>query len=223
MGTEKVGKGQDRGRSQPRGREAVRDALIDAAERLCAEQSPGQVSVRQIAAEAGVNQGQVHHYFGSKEALIAATMERIEAALIDRIDSAGPDAGLSGLVEVAVDRPAFVRMIAWIVIEGRDPSVFAGLRFGGELGERLRIAGWSEAEATVLVAQVMAIAGGWALFNPAIAASNELDATDVRRTQESLQRLVELLVAMPAQAPDSADRHLSLGPGSGLDASDPKD
>ncbi len=54
----------------PHGPEQVRAALVDAAARLFAEEGPKAVSVRQIAAVAGVNHGLVHHYFGSKEGLL---------------------------------------------------------------------------------------------------------------------------------------------------------
>ncbi len=57
---------QETGQAIPRGPDAVRNALIEATAKLCGERSPALVSVRDIAAEAGVNHGQVHHYFGSK-------------------------------------------------------------------------------------------------------------------------------------------------------------
>ncbi len=189
--------------SPPRGREAVRDALITATERLCAERSPGQVSVREIAGQAGVNHGQIQHYFGSKLALIAATMERIEAELIDRIAS-GAAIELSGFIDFVSDRPAFTRMIAWVILEGRDDSVFEDLWFGKALSERLRAAGRPEEEAQALATQIMVLAGGWALFRPAIATATGLDADGVGLAQKSLQRLAESLVGNPCEAPGRA-------------------
>jgi AcrR family transcriptional regulator len=180
----------------PRGREEVRDALMTATERLCEERSPGKVSVREIAGEAGVNHGQVQHYFGSKLALIAATMERIEADLIDRI-AGGTTVELPGLIKIVSNRPAFTRMIAWIILEGSDRSVFEDLWFGKALSERLREAGRPEAEARALAAQIMVLAGGWALFRPAISVATGLDAGEAGQTQESLQRLAESLVESP--------------------------
>jgi AcrR family transcriptional regulator len=182
--------------SQPQGREAVRNALIAATERLCAERSPGQVSLRQIGSEAGVNHGQVQHYFGSKVALITATMEQIEAELIDRIDG---DAGLefSGLVDFVSDRPAFTRMIAWVILEVEDPKVFAPLRFGTVIAERLQTAGFSWDEARAVAAHIMLLTGGWALMKPAISVATGLDADGVGLVQEALQERVESLVGSP--------------------------
>lgn len=59
-------------RSIDRGRDQVRAALIRAACEMLAESGPNAMSVRGVATRAGVNHGQVHHYFGGKDGLIAA-------------------------------------------------------------------------------------------------------------------------------------------------------
>jgi AcrR family transcriptional regulator len=58
----------------PRGRSAVEAALIEAAADLLAERGPKATSLRDIAARAKVNRGQIHHYFGSKDALLRQAM-----------------------------------------------------------------------------------------------------------------------------------------------------
>lgn len=60
-----------------------REKLIAAAKRCLVEKGHGACSVKDIAAEAGVNHGLVHHYFGSKEGLWVAMMQR-EAEIIQR-------------------------------------------------------------------------------------------------------------------------------------------
>ena len=62
-----------------RGREAVRTALIDAASEMLAEVGPNAMSVRSVAIRAGVNHGQVHHYFGNKQGLIEAAAHKLAA------------------------------------------------------------------------------------------------------------------------------------------------
>jgi AcrR family transcriptional regulator len=157
------------------GADAVRDALIEAAERLCAERSPARVSVRDIAAEAGVNHGQVHHYFGSKEGLIARTLERIDAAITEQVVGES-EVKPSKLVGVATARPGFLRMLAWALLEGGDAAQIGDLRFGRVLAERLQAEGWNERDALVVATQAMVITGGWALLNPAFVIANELNA-----------------------------------------------
>ena len=67
--------------SEPKatGSEAVRAALVEAAGQLLGEIGPRNVSVREIARRAGVNHGQIHHYFGGKRALLKAAMASLAA------------------------------------------------------------------------------------------------------------------------------------------------
>ncbi|MCP3989396.1 MAG: TetR/AcrR family transcriptional regulator [Actinomycetia bacterium] len=60
-----------------RGRLAVEAALIEAACDLLAELGPRATSVRDIATQAGVNHGQVHHYFGGKRGLLKEAMRQM--------------------------------------------------------------------------------------------------------------------------------------------------
>ena len=50
--------------------------LLDAAEELLASQGIGHTSLRQITDKAGVNLALVKYHFGSKEELVAATLQR---------------------------------------------------------------------------------------------------------------------------------------------------
>ena len=60
------------------------DAFMDAAERLLIETSWSEVTVRRLAAEAGLNHGLVHYYFGSMEELFVQVLERFTSRLIER-------------------------------------------------------------------------------------------------------------------------------------------
>ena len=59
------------------GSEAVKAALIAAAGDLLGELGPRAVSVRDIAQKAGVNHGQIHHYFGGKRGLLEAAIREL--------------------------------------------------------------------------------------------------------------------------------------------------
>ena len=60
------------------------EALLDAAERLLVEQGNAAITTRRLAAEAGVNHGLVHYYFGSVENLLVRALERFTERLIGR-------------------------------------------------------------------------------------------------------------------------------------------
>ena len=63
--------------SRAKGSDAVKSALIAAAAEMLGEVGPKSLSVRDLAERAGVNHGQVHHYFGSKRGLLEAAMRHL--------------------------------------------------------------------------------------------------------------------------------------------------
>jgi AcrR family transcriptional regulator len=60
------------------------DALLDAAERMLVDVGYAGISTRRLAAEAGVNHGLIHYYFGSLENVLAQVLERFTARMIER-------------------------------------------------------------------------------------------------------------------------------------------
>ena len=75
--------------------DARRASLIAACTRVLAREGAAGTSVRAIALEAGVSPGLIGHYFGSIDALIAASYahveEQVQAALDAAVAAAGPD------------------------------------------------------------------------------------------------------------------------------------
>ena len=65
-------------------RETATTALFDAAERLLIEDGYAGLTTRKVAAEAGVNHGLVHYYFGSMEELLLQVLERFTARMVER-------------------------------------------------------------------------------------------------------------------------------------------
>src|SRR5262245_3587650 len=63
---------------------APETALLDAAERLLVDVGAAGITTRRLAEEAGVNHGLVHYYFGSIENVLARTLERFTARMIER-------------------------------------------------------------------------------------------------------------------------------------------
>ena len=66
--------------------ELTKQRVLGAAAHLFADKGEGQTSMRQIAGEAGVSLGTVHHYFGSKAKLYEACIEAMYAELGDLRD-----------------------------------------------------------------------------------------------------------------------------------------
>ncbi len=54
-----------------------REALIEAAKRLLPDRAPSAIAGRDLAAEADVNYGLIHHYFGGKDAALTAGLRAL--------------------------------------------------------------------------------------------------------------------------------------------------
>ncbi len=182
---------------RPTGREAVRQAVLEAAVRLFADLGPSSVSLRDIAAAANVNLGLLHRHFGSKSDLVSAALRQVAAetgpALAETI--AGPELAQRA-ASFAVSPPqAYVRMLAWSLIDGADPRVLQeGFPVASALVQRFRAEGLDDAQARVTAAAAMALALGWALFEPHLAVAAQLDTTRRDELESELAALMGRLV-----------------------------
>ncbi len=91
------------GRPAARHASEVRDALLGAAGRLFAEHGASGVSLRRVADEAGVTPAMVHYYFGDKDGLAEALLDRVLARLLERVQEVVRSGGaLPDLIAVLV-------------------------------------------------------------------------------------------------------------------------
>jgi AcrR family transcriptional regulator len=89
--------------ARPRDPRPTRDQILDAAERAFAERGFSGVSMREIAAEAGLrNQASLYHHFRDKHALYEAVLARGVEAIVALV-AAGEPAGPPGVGEM-IDR-----------------------------------------------------------------------------------------------------------------------
>jgi AcrR family transcriptional regulator len=179
----------------PRGRvpRAVREAqMVAAAERLFSERGYHGVSMDQIAAASGITKPMLYEYFGSKEGLFLACMERARGRLFDAIAGAvrGADsaesalrAGIEAFLRVADEQRA-----TWPVLFGEggrfnDAASAIRAEQAGLIAQLLReLPGWErepdaeqlDAIAHVFVGAAEAIAF-WAVDRPEIPAERVAD------------------------------------------------
>jgi AcrR family transcriptional regulator len=162
----------------PRGRAAVEEALLEAASLLFADHGPQATSVRQIAAEADVNHGLVHHYFGSKEALLQAVLERSARQLAEY----SSEQLTFPAADVAQKIDRHWRILARSLLDGFDPAL---LQRSYPLIEQLvlecRDRGMSESEATKSAARAVATEVGWRLLRGFIAGALQLDEAAIKQ------------------------------------------
>jgi AcrR family transcriptional regulator len=167
-------------KAKPYGREQVIESIIDATLSLWSAKGPAEVSLRAIAARAGVNYGLVYRHFRTKEAVIRAAMDRVVARslmytddctdLVDAMDSVLPRS-----------TGAHARLLAWAILQyfmddvmpAEDPFL-----------QRLRAlakadvpddAPDADTAAKVKAGSLLAMLYGWRLFEPYLVRGLELD------------------------------------------------
>ncbi len=100
-----------------KGRLAVEAALIEAASDLLAEVGPRATSVRDIANQAGVNHGQVHHYFGGKRGLLKEAMRQMAHRHYEAVKELSGDRAIPPPM-AAPDDQRYWRAVVRATIEG---------------------------------------------------------------------------------------------------------
>lgn len=179
--------------TRPRGREAVRGAVLDATRELLAERGPAGFSVREIAQRAGVNHALVHRHFGTKEdvlrEVLGAEADAVVAALADAgvataaggQDVGGQDVGadlVERALEVLAQRPSYWRTLAHAVLESPDAAV-PGTAATTDLFRGL----WRDVPASGAVGTAVAAATalGWLVFRDFVEETVGADSDEVRR------------------------------------------
>jgi AcrR family transcriptional regulator len=154
------------------GREQTTTAILDAAEKLFSQRGFTAVSVRDIAAEAGVSHALVHRYLGSKAQVYRTMLLRRETVIRD----AAPDeddlieATRLMLREAVLHQRGYVRMLASSALNGLSYEQTVG-RFAAterlvEIAEKV-VAAEGEARSPAapdprfVIASIVAMLLGW--------------------------------------------------------------
>ncbi|HET9734521.1 MAG TPA: TetR/AcrR family transcriptional regulator [Burkholderiales bacterium] len=74
---------------------AAREALLEAAKAVLRERGYAALSTREVATAAGVPLSQIHYHFGSKQGLVLALFEYLDAQLLERQQALFSDPSLS--------------------------------------------------------------------------------------------------------------------------------
>jgi TetR/AcrR family transcriptional regulator len=108
----------------------TRAAILDAAEGLFAERGYEAVSLSEVGEAAGVSRGTPGYFFGNKEGLYRAVLDRTISAsesLVERLRAlslAGASAdevieqAISGYIDLLAARPTYVRLVQWETLKG---------------------------------------------------------------------------------------------------------
>jgi AcrR family transcriptional regulator len=181
-----------------RGPDHDAEALLVAATRLFAERGPENVSIRQIAQAAGVEQDLVLHYFGSKDGLVNAVLDRSATAIRAAVVAFQEDGDFVGLIGPGSPIDRHARVIAHLVMDWRDPgSLQSGFPAADLMVDRIKeLLGFDDTTARQRTAQAVALIYGWRLFEPFIAAALGRDVAG-----DDLSALAEAVLHLLARPP----------------------
>ena len=109
---------------------SIREALLDAASALMRELDTVEIGILDIAARANVNHGMIRYYFGSKEGMLLALLDRDVMHALDQLDAlfeldVTPTERmrihLSGIVDTYYRIPYLNRLIQ-VMVRGAAPD-----------------------------------------------------------------------------------------------------
>jgi len=111
------------GPQEKQGRAEATRRILKAARELFVQQDPESVPIRRIAEAANVNHALVHRYYGTKDELLAAVLEReaeFFAAVVD--NCADADTAAIALFDALHDRGDFVTMLTRATLSGHSAT-----------------------------------------------------------------------------------------------------
>ncbi len=119
--------------------EATRTSILDAARSVLRERGYASLSTREVAAVAGVPLSQIHYHFGSKQGMVLALFEYMNAQLLERQNAmfADPSLTLSDQWDLACDyldddlATGYVRVLQELLAAGwANPEIGRVVRDG---------------------------------------------------------------------------------------------
>lgn len=102
-----------------------REAVLDAAERLIADQGYDAATIAALVDEAGLPASSIYHYFGSKQGVLLAVMERGADRYFESLPDFGQPDGGEGYLEAAIQasaeglerNPHFLRILIVVAVQ----------------------------------------------------------------------------------------------------------
>ena len=186
-----------------KGRSDVEERLIQAAGELLAQYGPKAVSNREIADRAGVNHGQIHHYFGSQRELLHKAITKLAVEHWERTHRVGLQPlglGIDRTYIIAVIRCAIDGDLDLATLELRE-----GLSIPRKAIEQLIYQSTDkidDAEAKARVATVMSLEIAWALLEPYITTTLQISENEINVVKDHVTKFILSVVDYPSVLPD---------------------
>lgn len=191
-------------RGRPRLDEQLMPRILDAAERLFAERGPVGVSIRDIAAEAGLPHSAIYRYFESKDEVLRQVLVRgrdrqVEHETEQRRQGLSAIGGLEWLME---HNRAYMLAIVRLALQGETNSSLgleprtvastslAALRAGAPLQPR------TDLDPRMVLAALVAVAFGYAVGEDWIIDALGMQACDAGRVRAGIDEVMDSMLAL---------------------------
>lgn len=183
------------------GRERTTTAILDAAEKLFAERGFAAVSVRDVAAEAGVSHALVHRYLGSKEQVYKTMLRRRETVIRDAAPAEDDliEATKLMLREAVLHQRDYVRLLTHSALHGlsyeRTIGRFAATERLVELARRVAAAEGDARDPGApdprfVIASLVAMLLGWSAGREWVLRAVDLEPMEDEEFAEQFERVV---------------------------------
>ena len=179
-----------------RGRDAVKEALIKAACEMLAENGPNTMSVRNVATRAGVNHGQVHHYFGGKQGLIEAAIAQLAQEHYEHAHQRAAGNPIPPPLTLGEDAQ-YLRAVVRLVLDGdiatATQEISAGISIPVEVRQHLTknyAKDQVPTDVKARIAATVALELGWAALEPYIMQLADVKAEEQQLVREHARTLV---------------------------------
>lgn len=176
---------------RPTGRDEVRAAILDAAARLFAAHGPN-ASLRDIAADAGVNLGLIHRHFGNKQDLLQSVLDSTRRVAADLV-AAEPDAAtaIRMMFIESLNRGQVIRTIAWLLLDQRQGQ---SLRHEYPEIDSLRAMVGDDPDARARLMAAYTMIYGWTIFGTQQLEAFGYAPSDRAVAESAIAALLETLV-----------------------------
>ena len=201
-----------------------REAILDAAEVLFAHQGYEGTSLLQVGAQAGVSRGTPGYFFGSKEALYQAVLERCFRRVRDAIRSGRdralasqepPEVVLAGAVaeyfDFIMENPNFVRLMEREALSGAEqlnrlPSANIAAEAVSAISDELGLDTTQGVEAAHLVLSIIGLCWFPAVHGSTVMPALGFHASDETFREQRKQHVIDLVMQgvqgrMPVRSP----------------------
>jgi TetR/AcrR family transcriptional regulator, repressor for neighboring sulfatase len=195
------------GGERPKGRDSVIDATIRAAADLFAEKNPSHVTVREIAARAGVSHALVHRYLGSKEEILGRVLEydREQAEMCQASSDGTAAAFAQGMPSAR-----YLQTVMRASLDGMPLPETSQLPHAEPLMHGMRNQEGAPADdesrfdTRVLFSAITAITASMAIAEDLFLAQSGLQSSDRARIRDEVNRLLTCIMTIDGPPADTA-------------------